>query len=90
MTRAVDKLIVLTTFKNLPKKISDSMNTLSGESGQEGLDSELTLSALSYGQLLLYFALLHPVGHALRTYGVGDLGFLPVGEEDCVISLPKW
>jgi ATP-dependent helicase/nuclease subunit A len=90
MTRAVDKLIVLTTFKNLPKKISDSMNTLSGESGQERLDSELTLSALSYGQLLLYFALLHPVGHALRTYGVGDLGFLPVGEEDCVISLPKW
>jgi ATP-dependent helicase/nuclease subunit A len=89
LTRAVDKLIVLTTFKNLPKKIADSISTLSGDGDNTRLDPELTLSALSYGQLLLYFALLHPAGQVLRLHGIGDFGWLQANEQDCVVNLPK-
>ncbi len=88
MTRGIDRLIVTSYLQNPEKAITEHAMDLMGNVDQSGkLDPELVLSAGSYHSLLLYFALLHPAGHILRTYANTDMGFLEVDPTHCLITL---
>lgn len=89
MTRAIDRLIVITTLKNRTGAMEKAAGQLIGGLRPDGrLHPELALSAEHYGQLLLYFALLHPAGGALRTCASHPYGCLDTPADGCVFALP--
>lgn len=87
MTRAIDRLVMLTTYSNMPDAATKAATTLTGGVQDGLLDPELVLSAADYGRLLLYYCLLHPSGHSLRTAQVNDPEWLEREEDECEISL---
>ncbi len=88
LTRGIDRLIVTACIDHPEKTIADHAAALAGNVDEQGrLDPELVLSASSYQNLLLYFALLHPSGHLLRTHANTDFGFLNCDESHCTVSL---
>ena len=90
MTRAIDRLYLITLHKNPPKAVADALGDLEGKvTGQFTLDPSLVLSASNFGKLFLYFALLHPSGGVLRVMGTPEAGFLPANTEDFQVNLVK-
>ncbi len=87
MTRAVDQLILLTTASNMEKKVQDGLAILAEGVTEERLDPELVLGSNNYGQLLLWYGLVHPAGGALRTQGTPNCGFLAVPSQGVQIGL---
>ncbi len=87
LTRAVDRLFLLATYSNSRGLVEKASMALAGGVRDGKLDSELVLSAPDYGRLLMYFALLHPAGNALRGSLPVEEDWLACDPEDCTINL---
>ncbi|MBR4869096.1 MAG: helicase-exonuclease AddAB subunit AddA [Clostridia bacterium] len=87
MTRAVDRLVMLATYKNLPSTLAKCGVALSGAVTNGRLNAELVLSATDYGKLLLYYGLLHPEGKELRAQQVADWDLISDQEDCCAFHI---
>ncbi len=87
LTRAVDRLYLFSTRKDPVKDIEKAALTLNGNVKDGKLHPDLVLSAPNFGQLFLYFALLHPAGNLLRVHGNTPYGYLQANEEDFGVNL---
>lgn len=87
LTRAVDRLYLFSTRKNPVGDIEKAATLLNGNVNEGRLNADLVLSAPNFGELFLYFALLHPSGNPLRVHGNTPYGYLQANEEDFQVNL---
>ncbi len=87
LTRAVDRLYLFSTRNDPVTDIEKAALALNGNVKRGKLNPELVLSSPNFGQLFLYFALLHPAGNPLRVHGNTPYGYLEAEEEDFTVNL---
>ena len=87
LTRAVDRLYFFPTCKDPVKEIEKAALSLNGGVKNHKLHWDLVLSAQNFGQLFLYFGLMHPAGNLLRVHGNTCHGYLDANQEDFEVNL---